>query len=164
LPSEAIIADACRPNIVGAMDQGDKAPIVADAEQGAEWIAEAMRASGYSTDFSPASLWEIDGFFDEQMKRPGKPKRRGLLAEQRGARLFAIGAYVGEVIRRNSEGWEWIPAAGNPDDEIDLRLVCGEATIWPVRSAMKRFAEGVESGIATYGVAAADLAVGPRPG
>jgi hypothetical protein len=66
--------------------------IVVDATEGAEWVAEAMRSSGYRTDFSPGSLWEVDRFFDEQMKRAGKPKPSGLLAEDRGACLFAIGA------------------------------------------------------------------------
>ena len=39
------------------------------------------------------------------------------LAEQRGQKLFALGAYVGEVIRRNAAGWRWVPARGDPDNE-----------------------------------------------
>lgn len=135
-----------------------------DAEEGAEWIAEAMRSSGYATDFSPGSLWEVDRFFADQMKRAGKPKRRGLLAEQRGSRLFAIGGYIGEVIRRNAPGWKWVPAEDDPDDELNLSLVHEDgAVIWPVQRAIKRFAEGEENGIAAYAMSAADLDVGSPP-
>ena len=150
-------------NDTSSMDRTDEPQIVLDAKESAEWVAEAMRSSGYETDFSPRSLWEVDRFFDEQMKRPGKPKRGGLLAEDRGPRLFAIGAYVGEVIRRNAEGWRWVPAKDDPDDELGLMLVRGESVIWPVQRSMKRFAEGAESGIAAYALAAADLDVGPPP-
>jgi hypothetical protein len=97
----------------------EEAPIIRDAVPAAEWVAEAMRSSGYATDFSPVSLWEIDRFFAEQLKRPGKPRRGGLLAEDLGSRIFAIGAYVGEVIRRGARhAWDWAPGEGGPDDEI----------------------------------------------
>jgi hypothetical protein len=85
-------------------------PIVVDAIESAEWVADAL--IGLPDRLLDAGLWEVDRFFDDQMRRPGTPKRSGLLAEQRGPRLFAIGAYIGEVIRRNSGGWKWVSAEG----------------------------------------------------
>jgi hypothetical protein len=41
----------------------------------------------------------LDRFYDDQMASPGTPKPRGLLAEDRGPRLSALGAYIGELIR-----------------------------------------------------------------
>ena len=73
----------------------------------AERIATALTSSGYRADFSPASLWDIDRFFDEQSDK-GRPRRGGLLADETGARLFALGAYTGEVIRR-AVGGTWSP-------------------------------------------------------
>lgn len=135
--------------------------IVVDAKESAEWVAGALRSSGYQADFSAESLWEVDRFFDDQTTGPGKPKRGGLLAEQRGPRLFAIGAYVGEVIRRNSGGWKWVPAKDDPDDELNLSLVRGDTVIWPMQRAVKRFTEGAEAGIAAYVAVATGLDVGP---
>ena len=54
--------------------------LVEDLHTGAESIAKALRSSGYTTDFSPRSLWEIDRFFDEHSS-DGSAKPRGLLDE-----------------------------------------------------------------------------------
>jgi hypothetical protein len=123
-----------------------------------------LSSSGYRADFSPESAWELDRFFDEQLERPGKPRRRGLLSEDLGLRLFAVGAYTGEVIRRNADGWTWAAAPDDPDDEIHLQLKRGDdQVIWPVQRAMKRYGEGAESSIAAYVHGVADLDVGPKP-
>jgi hypothetical protein len=129
--------------------------IVEDARVAADWVADALRSSGYEADFSIESGEEIDRFFDEQMKGPGKPVPGGLLSEDRGARLFAIGSYVGEVLRRADDGWRWVPAK-DPDDELGLSLRRGGTQIWPVQRAVKRFKEGEENGIAAYLAAAAE--------
>ena len=136
------------------------AGIVSDVQTAAEWISKALSSSGYVADFSPASLWEIDRFFDEHA-RNGKAVPGGLLSENLGSRLFAIGSYVGEVIRR-SEGGEWRGDDTDPAAEINVELVVGDSVCWPTQRAMKRFANGPEDGIAAYG-ASFGLAVGPRP-
>jgi hypothetical protein len=131
-------------------------PIVADAREAADWVAGALRSSGHEADFSLDSGKEIDRFFDEQTKAPGEPVPGGLLSEDRGARLFAIGAYIGEVLRRADERWRWVPAEGDPDDELGLILWRAGTEIWPIRRAVERFREGQENGIAAYLAAAAD--------
>ena len=54
-------------------------------------------SSGYIADFTPAGLWQIDRFFDEQTQG-GTAKLGGLLSQDLSSRLFAVGAYIGEVI------------------------------------------------------------------
>jgi hypothetical protein len=68
-----------------------------DAMKASERIATALSSSGSVADFNSASLRQIDRFFDEQAQG-GTAKPGGLLSEDLGSRLFAIGAYVGEDI------------------------------------------------------------------
>ena len=124
-------------------------------------MAAALSSSGYQADFTPPSLWEIDRFFAEQTKH-GKPRRRGLLAEGLGQRMFALGSYTGEVVRRRLGG-EWSADEGDPQGEVNVELhVAGGATIWPVQRVMKCLANGAEDGIVAYGVALG-LDVGSKP-
>jgi hypothetical protein len=126
-------------------------PLERDIRRAADWIAEALAESGYRADFSPSSLSEIDRFFDDQLRRPGRPRRDGLLSEDLGVRLFGLGGYAGEVVRRACGGrWD---AAGLSDAEEDsVRLVLSDGTVaWPVQRAMKRFQLGPEEGLRAWG-------------
>jgi hypothetical protein len=132
-----------------------------DIGEAAEQIARALRSSNYRTNFSPESLWEVDLFFDDHSEH-GAPKPKGLLAEKLGQRLFALGGYVGETIRRNLGG-DWQADDADPQGEINISLKLADGTlIWPVQRVMKRLKNGPEEGIAVYG-SALGLAVGARP-
>jgi len=127
--------------------------IVTDALALAEQISRALSQSGYRADFLLESLKEVDRFFDDQVVN-GKPKNGGLLSQELGARLFAIGAYVGEVIRRH-DGGEWQGDDNDPEAEINIALhLKTGTTLWPVQRVMKRFKNGAEDGIWIYGVVA----------
>ena len=68
-----------------------------------------------------------------------------------GARLFAIGAYVGEVIRRQNSG-EWQGDDNDTHAEINVAVRLKTGTIlWPVQRVMKRFKNGAEDDIWIYG-------------
>ncbi len=137
------------------------ADILQDIFSSASWISTALKSSGYRADFTPASLWEIDRFFDEQ-SRAGTAKPDGFLAQDLGRRLFAIGSYIGEVVRR-SLGGEWIGDETDPQAEIDIELQCPDGTrCWPVQRAIKRFKNGPEDSIAVWGHALG-VEIGPRP-
>jgi hypothetical protein len=127
--------------------------IAKDALALAEQISRKLSQSGYQADFSLESLKEVDRFFDDQVLN-GKPKDGGILSQELGARLFAIGAYVGEVIRRRNGG-EWLGDDNDPQAEVNiaLRLKTG-TTLWPVQRVMKRFKNGAEDSIWSYGVVA----------
>ncbi len=135
--------------------------ITEDIVTGADWIAQCLKSSGYSADFSPASLWEIDRFFDD-VSENGAPKQRGLLGEQFGSRMFALGGYVGEVLRR-SKGGSWLADEADPENEIDIILKFPDGSIvWPIQRVIKRLKNGPEDGIGAYG-AGLGLDVGPQP-
>jgi len=123
-----------------------------DVAVSAAWISTALTSSGYRADFSLRSLHEIDRFFDEQTRK-GKAVKRGLLSEGFGQRIFGIGSYVGEVIRRHAGG-TWMGDDDDPSAEINVTLVLDDGSvIWPVQRVIKRFKNGREDGIAAYGAA-----------
>jgi len=125
--------------------------IVSDVQSAAEWIAKALSSSGYHADFSLGSLREIDRFLDDQAPG-GRVRPGGLLSEQLGQRIFGLGAYTGEVLRRRCGGnWEGNDADPNAEINIALKLADG-SLIWPVQRVMKRFKGGAEDGIYAYGV------------
>jgi hypothetical protein len=129
------------------------ASILEDVQVSADWISKALASSGYNADFSPDSLIEIDRFFAENV-HDGKAVASGLLSESLGSRLFAIGSYVGEVIRRNIGG-EWRGDDSDPQAEINVAFHLANGTVcWPVQRAMKRFRLGAEESIAAYGAQA----------
>ena len=132
-----------------------------DAREAAAWISTALSSSGYIADFSGASLWEIDRFFDEHSK-DGEARPGGLLAESLGSGIFAVGAYIGEVVLREVGGaWEGVDA--DPEAELSLALRLRDGSqVWPVQRAMKRLKLGADEGIAAYG-AALGVSVGPKP-
>jgi hypothetical protein len=126
------------------------ATLVEDAQRYADWIGNALTSSGYQADFSAESLKEIDRFFDEH-SRNGAAIPDGLLAEQLGTRIFALGGYVGEVIIR-SYGGQWRADENDPEGEINMEVVLPSgAVIWPMQRVMKRFKNGPEDGIYVYG-------------
>lgn len=126
--------------------------IVQDAVALADQISQALSQSGYNADFSLESLKEVDRFFDEQAAN-GRAKPGGFLSQQLGALLFALGAYVGEVIRRH-HGGQWQGDDNDPQAEINIAIRLRTGTIlWPVQRVMKRFKNGAEDGIWVYGVA-----------
>jgi len=148
------IASAALLLISSSAALGADSKIVTDALSSAEWISKALTSSGYKADFSLNSLKEVDRFFDEQTK-DGKAKAGGLLSEKLGQRLFGIGSYVGEVIRRKRDG-KWAGNDADPQAEINLSLKLNSgATIWPVQRVMKRMKNGREDSIYAYGALAA---------
>jgi hypothetical protein len=126
------------------------ASLIEDTRRSANWVATALTSSGYKADFTLESLKEIDRFFDEH-SQAGEPIPGGLLSEQIGSRIFAVGAYVGEVIIR-TYGGHWRAEENDPDSEVNIQVALpGGAVIWPVQRAMKRFKNGPEDGIYVYG-------------
>ena len=132
-----------------------------DVAASADWMARALQSSGYRGDFSPQSLWEIDRFFDEHT-RDGQAKPGGLLAEGTGQRIFGLGSYIGEVVRR-AKGGDWVGDDSDAEAEIHVELRLTDGTrCWPVQRVMKRFKNGSEEGIAAWG-SGMGLQVGTRP-
>jgi hypothetical protein len=66
-------------------------------------LSSRLQARVIERTSSLESLKEIDRFLDDHTSE-GTPKPDGLLSEQFGSRMFALGAYVGEVLRRKQGG------------------------------------------------------------
>jgi hypothetical protein len=108
-----------------------------DIPVAADWIARALGSSGYKADFTRDSIREIERFFETQSAE-GEPVAGGLLSEGLGARLFALGCYCGEVLRRDVGG-EWLTDDSDPEGEINIALKLADGSIcWPVQRVMKR--------------------------
>jgi len=132
-----------------------------DIAESSLWISRALQSSGYRADFSPQSLWEIDRFLDDHSVN-GTAKPGGLLSQDLGRRLFAIGSYIGEVVRCDVGG-EWVGDDADPEVEINVELhLPNDARCWPTQRAMKRFKNGPEDSIAFWG-SSMGLQVGRRP-
>jgi len=128
--------------------------VVVDAGKSAEWVSKALVSSGYKADFSVESLKEVDRFLEDQAPN-GVPKANGLLAKDLGARIFGLGSYVGEVLRRHAGG-TWQGDDSDPQTEIDLKLVLPNGSVlWPAQRVMKRFQHGSEESVFVYGSALA---------
>jgi hypothetical protein len=143
------------------------ATIREDIARASDWIAEALASSGYRADFSPSSLSEVDRFFEEHSIN-GTPRAGGLLSDGLGSRLFALGCYVGEVVRR-SKGGEWYGDDSDPEVELNAELRLADGFVcWPIQRVMKRLKNGGEDGIAAYGVGfgipAGPSSISGRPG
>jgi hypothetical protein len=137
-------------------------PVVDEAPKMAAMVAKALASDGYGADFTPASLWELDRFFDEQTRK-GEPKRFGLLGKETSLRLFSLGAYTGEVIRRELGG-EWESAHDDQHPELNLALrLPDDRVIWPVQQAVRRMANGSDDALVGY-AQALGVEPGPKPG
>ena len=124
--------------------------LIRDARKAAAWVATALSNSGYEADFTLESLRRIDDFFEEHSQN-GQAVEDGLLAEQLGSRLFALGSYVGEVLIR-AYGGQWQADDNDPNGEINIAVVLPKGTmLWPVQRVMKRFKNGPDDGIYAYG-------------
>ena len=125
--------------------------IVKDAVEAADWMAKSLAGWGYKADFSLESLKDVDRFIDEEAP-DGKPKPGSHLAQQFGAQIFGLGAYVGETIRRQGEGqWEGNDRDTWPEVTLAVRLKSG-TVLWPTQRVLKRLENGPENGLYPYGV------------
>ena len=90
------------------------------------------------------------------------PRRWGLLAKDTSLRLFSLGAYVGEVVRRDAGG-AWEGDDEDPEAELNLALrLPDDSVVWPVQRAIERMRNGAEDGIVAY-AAALGVDVGEKP-
>ena len=131
--------------ILNKLFSNQKPTLLQDIMTSKDWIAMALNSSNYAADFSINSLKEIDRFFDEQNTPDG------ILSRNRGQILFALGAYIGEVIISVCGG-EWLTDDNDPQGEVNIAVRLKDGTIiFPVQRAMKRYMNGKEDSIYDYG-------------
>lgn len=121
--------------------KGPQTTLAQDIPVAADWVAGALNASGYRADYTLESMKELDRFFDEQ-NRPG-----GILSQNRGQILFALGAYVGQTAIR-LWGGRWLTDDSDPEGEINIAVeLPGGPRFWPVVRCMKRCKLGPEESL-----------------
>lgn len=131
--------------ILNKLFSNQKPTLLQDIMTSKDWIAMALNSSNYAADFSIKSFKEIDRFFDEQNTPDG------ILSRNRGQILFALGAYIGEVIISVCGG-EWLTDDNDPQGEVNIAVRLKDGTIiFPVQRAMKRYMNGKEDSIYDYG-------------
>lgn len=121
----------------------DKKALKNDIVTAKEWIKEALISSNYQADFSLESLKDIDRFFDEQNNK------NGILSQNIGRILFALGVYVGETIIF-SFGGEW--DLEDCDSEMSIKIKANDGTVlFPVLRVMARYQYGNANSIYVHG-------------
>ena len=131
--------------ILNKLFSNQKPTLLQDIMTSKDWIAMALNSSNYAADFSINSFKEIDRFFDEQNTPDG------IINRNRGQILFALGAYIGEVIISVCGG-EWLTDDNDPQGEVNIAVRLKDGTIiFPVQRAMKRYMNGKEDSIYDYG-------------
>lgn len=115
-----------------------------DIRESSEWVVKALNSSGYKADYSLESMKEVDRFFDEQNTE------NGILANNRGQIIFALGSYIGETAIK-LYGGRWITNDDEPNGEINIAVEVSNGTvIWPVKRCMRRYTNGAEDSIHDY--------------
>ena len=131
--------------ILDSLFSNQKPTLLQDIMTSKDWVAKALNSSNYKADFSINSLKEIDCFFDEQNTPDG------IINRNRGQILFALGAYIGEVII-SAYGGEWLTDDNDPQGEVNIAVKLKNGSIiFPVQRAMKRYQNGKEDSIYDYG-------------
>ena len=114
-----------------------------------EWMAAALLSSGYNADFSLSSFAEVERFFNEHSAN-GFPRAGSFLANDTDSRIFAMGCYIGEVIRR-VKGGEWQGSDDDPNVKVNLELRLPDGSVsWPTQRAMRRLKNGSPDSIVAY--------------
>lgn len=129
-------------------------------EMGRRAKVVAARASdlGVPLDFSIGSCERLDGMLAETFSsRHPLKRRRGALRSADPRFIEAIGAYVGEVLRRRID-CSW--AVNDEYGQYALRTASG-AWIFPIAKAYKRFENGREDVLGFYAEVMVDLYGGP---
>jgi hypothetical protein len=128
------------------LEETNSHPDIGDASESA---AESMTALGYAADFSVDSLAEMDRCFAEKVHAE-TPGYKDLFADDLTGTCFAMGAYLGEVLRRNGGG-EWQGDPNDPMIHINLELILPNDSICrPMKQILTRLNDGPDASFVSY--------------
>ena len=132
------------------MTDVDLAQVMSSAAEDA--VREALSVFGVALDYSEGSIQAVEKILgrihDSRPKGLLRLFRRGPSGEEIWAHALSLGAYVGEVMRRQWGGaWEPpLPDIGKAF--VTLHLSWG--TVWPTAKALKRLLNGAEDNVWLY--------------
>jgi hypothetical protein len=120
-----------------------------DIEEAAEWTASVLNEREYKADFSLESLHEVDRFFSN-FTRSDLPGYEDFFSEDLSYRSFAMGAYVGEVLRRTDNA-EWHSDLSDSLVEVNVELrLADDKTCLPMKQVLQRLNWGPTSSFAAF--------------
>jgi hypothetical protein len=136
--------------IFGGAIGASSAGILQDVSSSAESGASALSALGYKADFTFESIMELERFMSDNVNDDGGAKPGSEFESDTGGKLFILGAYLGEVIRRRTNG-TWRGNDSDPEATVNVEVNTeAGATIWPIQRIMKRFKNGSEDNLWVY--------------
>ena len=116
------------------------------------WVNRALLSSGYQVDDKEKRMAEIDRFFDEQ-NCPG-----GLLSENTGQILFAIGALIGKIAIKEFGG-DWETDDNDPEGELKCAVCLPNGVrFYPMARCVRRLQNGQADSIRDYYVMIGEMA------
>ncbi len=120
-----------------------------DIEEAANWAASVLNEQGYQADFFLESLHEIDRFFGDVTKTD-LPGYGDFFNEDLSYRTFAMGAYVGEVLRRSAAA-EWHSDLSDPLVEVNIELrLTEDKSCLPMKQVLQRLNWGASASFAAF--------------
>lgn len=121
-----------------------------EIHQSTIWLIKAFKELNLKLDYSVYSVRFIDNLIDAQFTE-GKPNAKGIMSENTGPKLFAISAYLGEVVIRNTTGSHWVVNDEDPQGEINIKVVSSQGTeMYPALRLMKRIHTPGDEGLYEY--------------
>ncbi|MEC5145247.1 hypothetical protein [Chitinophaga sp. 212800010-3] len=124
--------------------------LINDISKASIWLIKEFKELQKELDYSVESVKLIDDFLDHEIKH-GQPIPGGLFTNQFGYKCFAIGAYIGEVVIRNSKAAKWQVDDKDKDGEINISIIsANNIVIWPVQRVIKRIQNGGEDELYAY--------------
>jgi len=114
--------------------------------------AERIRKSS-GLDYTIDSLAAVDKYFDDKLSKfVPKPGSEVSIEKEVQSQLLSLGAYLGETLKENMQGSVWQPDSADPQNIIKFTLrLPDQSVVWPFERILKRFYNGPEDGIHSYG-------------
>jgi hypothetical protein len=134
-------------SLIGLYGSPICAGILQDVTDSANKGSQALLALGFKADFTFESIQELERFMKENVEAEGGAKSNGELSSNVGNKLFSLGSYLGEVIRRKIDGtWEGDDA--DPDVTVNVAVKGPkQLEIFPIQRIMKRLQNGEEDDV-----------------
>lgn len=123
------------------MARRERIPIETEIREGHESLVSIFQDFGVPLDYSMESLQRIESYIEENYPR-SEGGNNPFPAVRAGVKLFYLGAYLGEVLRKKVGG-QWVFDERHPLGQIqaELRLSNGK-TLRPIEEIMNRVEEG----------------------
>lgn len=121
-----------------------------DIKNSSTLLVRTFKIMGKNLDYSVQSVAEIEKIINEDII-DGIPRPKGLFSEHLGFKLFAISAYIGEVVIRNTKATKWVTDDSDVAGELTIHLKSANgAVMFPSERVLHRVQNGEEDNLLYY--------------